>query len=858
MKKFILRSAAVMLTVLLVVSVCTISVSHAVSFTNSKGTVTVKCGTYSKKFKAKKYGKNFCRALNEALETARKKASDTKQATVTVSKGNYSLDRTIKIYSNTTLKASGCYFKYYGNLLRNGYNGKASSANGYNGARNITINGGTWDAAVPYSQAGTSNWRIQHSTLRFAHAKNITIKNCYFKNNYNCHDIELGGVDTAKITKCDFVNDKGVNIFQNDGGREAIQLDVNTSEAMPEFRNYDYTPCKNITLSYSNFKNKFRAIGSHHAVLGNTFDNIKVHHNYFKNIGGITVYSVYWTNSKIYSNKMESVGLGVDVRNMTTGSGYNFYNYKNLTYEQADEAVRNSKLYIYDNEIGLRKSNNTYVRACGIRVMGEKYSSDDSKTKVKAGVYKVYGVNVGVNASGTAKPNTIKGNVAVGIQMNYTVDSLVKNNTVNANSSVSTSSNGIELKGCENTEASLNTVKNGNVDEAKGFYLTTTAAGVPNDSVTVINNTIKNFKMAGVYAYKSAGSLIENNIIDTTQDMGAAIRACENTTFSNNTIKNTVNAGVYVYSKSNISTIESNKISSTAKTGVKIREAISTKVQKNTITDSGEYGALVRAADKTQLIENSIDKTASYGVRINYGSDNTEIYNNSIVSPSAECIYYNGANDLSKEKEKSLTVAENYLDTAEKTAAVSVTTANVAARVYSNYRTDGKTIIYRFKSGDDGDSYTKIKEPIKVDKLSLEKNEGYNILNWSSSGSGLNYRVYRDDETGTNLIADTPEQFCFDNDIYKKSELETLATEELTEPSSENTSKNSTQSPTDDSAEAPTESAEKSTEAQSTAPSELDKTIMEKLKITSYSVSAYKAFGDVKYFGEPVSVDFEK
>ncbi len=166
MKKQALRFLCVFLIILTVVSFFSLSVTTAVSYTNSKGTATVVCGKYKKKFKAKKYGKNFCRALNAALEKARTKATSKKPATVTISKGYYKLDRTIKIYSNTTLKAKNCYFKYYGNLLRNGYKKKASSASGYKGATGITINGGSWDAAVPYSQAGTANWRIQHSTFR--------------------------------------------------------------------------------------------------------------------------------------------------------------------------------------------------------------------------------------------------------------------------------------------------------------------------------------------------------------------------------------------------------------------------------------------------------------------------------------------------------------------------------------------------------------------------------------------------------------------------------------------------------------------------------------------------------------------
>ena len=97
MKKASLKFTAVFLILLYTISVFTISVSTAVSYTNSKGTATVVCGKYKKKFKAKKFGHNFSKALNEALNTARKKAKADKPAVVTVSKGNYKLDRTLKI-----------------------------------------------------------------------------------------------------------------------------------------------------------------------------------------------------------------------------------------------------------------------------------------------------------------------------------------------------------------------------------------------------------------------------------------------------------------------------------------------------------------------------------------------------------------------------------------------------------------------------------------------------------------------------------------------------------------------------------------------------------------------------------------
>lgn len=801
MKNQIFRFTSVFLIVLSIISLFSFSVTSAVTYTNKKGSIKVVCGKYKKTFKAKKYKKNFCKALNKALDVARKKAKAKKKAKVTISKGNYKLDRTIKIYSNTILKAKKCRFKYYGNLLRNGYNKKKSSASGYKGASNITIDGGTWDAAVPYSQAGTSNWRIMHSTFRFAHCKNITIKNCTFKNNYNCHDIEFGGVQKGKITKCKFNNNKGVNVFKNDGGRESIQLDVNTSEAMPEFKKYDNTTCKDITLSYCSFKNKFRAIGSHHAVLGNAFNNINVHHNTFKNIGGITVYGVYWTNSKIYSNKFDSVGTGIDIRSMTTGSGYNFYNNKNLSYTSCENVVKNSKIYIYDNNISLRKSDNTYTRACGVRVMGEHYAEKDTKTGVNAGTYNIYNVNIGVDSKKASKPNTIKGNLAAGIQLNCAVNSLVKNNSVNASDSVTNSSNGIEIKGCEKTLVESNTVKNGKQKNARGVWITNTAAGIKNNNITVTNNIISSFLDSGIYAYNTFNSKIEKNTISDCDNTGVIVRASENNTFDSNLIKNTNNDSVYVYAGSRNNSITNNEIISSKKTGIQIIDSDLTKAESNTVKDSGEYGFVVRQSTNTDVIKNDVDNSESYGMRINYGSDNTKIQSNKFTTPKTDCIYLTGTNDSTKELEKNLEISDNTLDSPDDMAGVNIYNANVAAKIYSNYRTDGKKVFYSFK-GDSKSDYINVTDELLLSDLTVEKCVGYNMISWKRIGGDVSYRLYREDETGNNMIADTPESFCVDNNLYKDSE-------------------NS-----------------------------------EKYDIKSYSVSPYKTFSDIKYLGNPISVDY--
>ena len=744
---------------LFIISICTISVSSAIVYTNSKGTIKVVCGSYSKKFTAKQYNNNFSKALNAALDVARKKSTATKRAVVTVSKGYYSLDRTIKIYSDTTLKATGSYFRHYGNLLRNGYNKKASSAKGYKGAKNITIIGGSWDAMVPYSQAGTSNTRIMHSTMRFGHCKNILIKNCTFVNNYNCHDIELGGVNTAKITKCTFSNPQSVNNFPNDGGREAIQIDCCTSDAMPEFVEFDYTTSKNITVSYSSFKNKFRGVGSHHAVLGKTYDNINIHHNTFENIGGIGVYAVYWTNSKIYNNTMTDVGLGVDMRSMTSGGGYNFHNFNNITFAKAEKAVKDKPVYIFSNSIHLRVKDNTYTRACGIRILGDNYASDDAKNGIKAGIYKVYGVKVGVNTKGNTKPNIITGNVSVGVQLNYAIDSVVRGNSIDLSDSVSDSANAIEIKGCENTVVDNNTVKNGFLESSKGILLMyASTTDFPCRNVTVSNNTVSGFMRSGIYAYGTENTVVNNNTVTDGSESGIQIRLSQNAQVFNNSISVIDDYGFYVYGDSDGTVFTENDISAAA-TGAYIKSALNTTLSKNSITGCSEQGVTVRASSGT-IIEDNIIGCTSYAVRINYGSDNTTIINNTLTSETTEAVYCVGSNDTTKDVEKSLIVTNNVLGSGENFVGVRISSANIAANIWNNFTPDGTAAAYRFK-GDNDKAFAYVYEDFAIENLNHEnittEDGTFSSLEWSPVEDVSGYRVYRTFAENTDLIADTLE-----------------------------------------------------------------------------------------------------
>lgn len=751
MKKPLIKFIPGLLIILVILTLGLISVSASVSYTNSSGSAKLVCGSYKKTFTAKKYGKNFSAALNAALYAARSKAKSGKPATVTVSKGYYKLDRTIIVYSNTKLNASGSYFRYYGNLLRNGFDKNKTAGYGYNSAKNITIKGGEWEQLIEYKYAGTLNTSIMHSTFRFAHCKNIKVNNAAFKNNYNCHDVEIAGVKDADISGNNFYNKKSVNGIQNDGGRESVQIDVNTASAMPYFPSYDKTSCRNINIHDNTFKNKFRAIGSHHAVIGNAFSNINVYNNKMDNIAGIAVYAVYWTNSKIYGNTMNNVGFGIDIRSMINNPvALNYYNLNKLTYQKSEQVTSKFKSYIYDNKIKIRDKDNILTKPCGIRANGDYYSKDNSETGTKAGVYRIYNVNIGVDSSGNSKPNTVTGNFAVGIQMNYGVNSTIKNNIINLNSGAFKTSYGVELRGCEGVSVSSNTLKNGKSSSAKGIYVYESPSNTINSTVKITNNNISNFNYAGISVQKTDAAFVKNNSVKNCAKASLIMKSTVNAQVSGNHLSGGT-YGAYLSDYPNGVDFNSNKVSG-AEYGIYMVNAGNITAEKNSFKVSVS-GARVKSSSGLNFANNIVN-SGKYGVVINNDCDNTVINKNKITSVS-NCVYYNGSSSSDKTAEKNLAVTDNALDCAADVPAVRIAFENVFANIYNNYRSDGNAPIYRYK-GNGETKYSGYSKTLALDSLSLETADSKNILSWSTSSKPDGYRVYLNDE----LKYDTAELSC--------------------------------------------------------------------------------------------------
>lgn len=144
---------------------------------------------------------------------------------------------------------------------------------GYTGTKYITIENLTFNGL---------NRETALTMVGFAHAENIEIKNCKFKDLHVWHMLELNSVKHGKVTGCIFDN------YGNSGSAytEALQLDNMISSAQfPWFGSYDGTSNDNILIENNKFTNiGGTCIGGHSFQKGCVQRNITIKENYFERV----------------------------------------------------------------------------------------------------------------------------------------------------------------------------------------------------------------------------------------------------------------------------------------------------------------------------------------------------------------------------------------------------------------------------------------------------------------------------------------------------------------------------------------------------------------------------------------------
>lgn len=176
-------------------------------------------GTYQTVTLEVEEGQDITAPLNTLFLELKDQATDENPCKIIIPPGNYELTGTLCMYSNMYLYARDANITKTSTtkhlILRLG--NTKDSEGGYDGYRNIVIDGGTWD----YNYQCVENKDAPGGFVGFCigHATNVTIKNATFLNNLKSHFLEFGGVKNAKITGCTF---SGYYKNYVEGGQECI------------------------------------------------------------------------------------------------------------------------------------------------------------------------------------------------------------------------------------------------------------------------------------------------------------------------------------------------------------------------------------------------------------------------------------------------------------------------------------------------------------------------------------------------------------------------------------------------------------------------------------------------------------
>ena len=245
-------------------------------------------------------------AIQNALEIARKNATDKKRYTVEVEPGEYELSDMLKIFSNTQLKLKKVTLKRTEdsgtNMIRIGNSDSPDSgATGYGAYKNIIIQGGTFDGG------GTKN-----TILKAAHATNFTIRTTDFRNVNNGHIMEIAGIDGFAVKGCTFKNQ---HMDSEKIGYEAIQLDILKEGHIYGCRS-EALPMNNVRIENCLFDDCPRGIGTHTAIYNKPFNGILIKSNKFTNLGSAAIQGMNWKNVNIVGNSIENTPRGITLYSM--------------------------------------------------------------------------------------------------------------------------------------------------------------------------------------------------------------------------------------------------------------------------------------------------------------------------------------------------------------------------------------------------------------------------------------------------------------------------------------------------------------------------------------------------------------
>lgn len=560
------------------------------------------------------------RQIQQALNIAKENSANGVMTKVIIPKGTYLISSALVVSSDTWIYCEdGAELKRcnsYGPMLMS----EANGIGGYDGTKNVIVEGGIWNG-------NTDGWLslADFSNIRFAHCRNILLKNMQVKNNQDGHHMEIGGAADVTIEGCTFTG------YTGELKKEAIQLDcMNNSRVFEGYAPFDDTSCENIVIKNNLFSGICRGLGSHSATLGVYYTNIMIEGNTFENLDDIAMIMYNYKDCTITNNTIKNCASGIEFKAMSKLPNNNFNPPVNMTMKEAIDSVdADSNTVISSNTISV-SADNAHGYTGGILLTG--YELKDNGV-IPDHDFRVAGVKISENrieSNGTT--------ISLNDAENCTIESnvlITKRDGVNFNDK-----NGVMINGSDGIVLSDNYISG----SAKSGMAFTASSG------NVINgNTVTNVGSNGINIYSSSkNNSVNSNTVTSAKGHGIAVSTSSAADIKANDIAGSGATGISVYNHS-AADCSGNKVTSVRNNGIAYSKYSSGKATSNTISGSGKNGIVSADHSSVTVSSNSISGSGSNGISVSSKSKAT-LKDNTVNSSKKSAVAKSSDSTLSLPK----------------------------------------------------------------------------------------------------------------------------------------------------------------------------------------------------------------
>ncbi len=552
------------------------------------------------------------------IKRNREKGLDANAYKLIVPAGSYTLSDHIILFDDMYLECTGAYFKKAynkGTMITIGFN--SDGATGYR-YKNITVNGGTFDAD------GASGKKTG-SIINFAHAQNVTISNVTLKNCCNGHHIGFAGCKDVTIYGCTLTGHYATS-GNADNNMEAIQLDILEKSHFPDLmdRSYDGTMSQNVVITGCVFDNVDRGVGAHSAFAGGYISNVSITSNYFKNIEGYAIITSNFIGATITGNVIESAGSGIYYRSIIPEYS-NYYAYGSAPVTDPGSVIKNNTINIF------KSPDNQYNQfPYGIRIYGENVKSPVSINggTLSAGDYRAKNVAV--------EGNTINISCcAMGIWAVGAKNDSISSNTINYISGTSSSEkcHGIRIESADSITVKGNTINANNISYVKNGIITDKAK-----KITISSNKISKAKENGISINTKSQATLNSNTVSSNGQNGIFCYNSSQITTSSNTVKNNKKHGIFFVNCSSQSTLKKDKVESNKQYGIALQKS-KAKLTSESVKKNKKYGIYLTQSSSASISKCTSASNTKEGIYVTQKSK-ADINGGTVASNGSNGIYF--------------------------------------------------------------------------------------------------------------------------------------------------------------------------------------------------------------------------